>query len=50
MLTWFRRRVRSDLAAEEARAVRLVHEVFGPGVTDVTPAIEGRRSVIETAA
>jgi hypothetical protein len=38
MLDWLKKRVREDRVADEARAVRLVVDVFGPGVQDVTPA------------
>ncbi|MBA3652744.1 MAG: hypothetical protein H0W70_00970 [Actinobacteria bacterium] len=44
MLTWLKKRVREDRVADEARAVRLVHEVFGSGTEDVTLAVEEPRT------
>jgi hypothetical protein len=40
MLAWLLKRVRDDHIADEHRALRLVHEIFGPGVEDVTPLLE----------
>jgi hypothetical protein len=37
MLTWLKKRVREDRSAAERRGVQLVHDIFGPGVEDVTP-------------
>jgi len=44
MLAWLKKRVRDDHIAAEHRAVRLVHEIFGPGVEDVTPRVEVPRT------
>jgi hypothetical protein len=44
MLAWLKKRVRDDHIAGEQRAVRLVHEIFGPGVEDVTPYAEEPRT------
>jgi hypothetical protein len=37
MLTWLKKRVCEDRSAAERRGVRLVYDIFGPGVEDITP-------------
>jgi hypothetical protein len=44
MLAWLKKRVRDDHIADERRGVQLVHEIFGPGVEDVTPLTEAPRT------